>query len=181
MTRFGYVITTYFAVLAVGGLSFIPPTPRLLWNATASTPLGLYAVQPARHLAIGDLAAVMPPERLADFLADGGYLPHGVPLLKHVTGLPGQQVCRVNRTIQVDGVTLGEALDRDRHGRALPAWNSCRRLRPGEVFLMNPAIPDSFDGRYFGPIPVRSILGRAVPLLTDENGDSHFRWRAKAR
>ncbi len=181
MTRFGYVMTTYFAVLAVGALSCVSVTPRLIWNATASTPVGLYVVQPASRLAVGDLAAVMPPERLASFLADGGYLPHGVPLLKHVAGLPGQQVCRANRTILVDGVALGEALDRDRHGRALPAWNGCRRLRPGEVFLMNPAIPDSLDGRYFGPIPVRSILGRAVPLLTDETGDGHFRWRAGSR
>ena len=43
-------------------------------------------------------------------------------------------------------------------------------LRPGEVFLMNPTVPDSLDGRYFGPLPAASIVARAV-LWTDEAGD----------
>src|SRR5437899_1984067 len=40
MTRFGYVMVTYFAMLAAGALAFIHPAPRLIWNATASTPTG---------------------------------------------------------------------------------------------------------------------------------------------
>ena len=40
MTRFGYVMTTSFAVLAVGVLSFLPVAPKLIWNASASVPLG---------------------------------------------------------------------------------------------------------------------------------------------
>ena len=41
MTRFGYVMTTYFAMLVLIGLAFVHPAPRLIWNATASTPTGL--------------------------------------------------------------------------------------------------------------------------------------------
>ncbi len=92
MTRFGYVMTTYFAVLTVGGLSLVSVTPRLIWNATASMPVGLYAVQPIRYLAVGDLLAVRPSEPLAGFLAAGGYLPHGVPLLKQVAAMAGDTV-----------------------------------------------------------------------------------------
>jgi len=33
MTRFGYVMTTYFAVMLIGGLSFIHIAPKLIWNA----------------------------------------------------------------------------------------------------------------------------------------------------
>ncbi len=51
-------------------------------------------------------------------------------------------------------------------------------LQPGEVFLMNPTAPDSLDGRYFGPLPASSIVGRAVPLWTDEGDDGRFVWRA---
>ena len=40
MTRFGYVMTTYFAMLGIGALAFFHPAPRLIWNATASTPTG---------------------------------------------------------------------------------------------------------------------------------------------
>ena len=34
----------------------------------------------------------------------------------------------------------------------------------GDVFLMNPRSADSLDGRYFGPLPAASIVGRAIPL-----------------
>ena len=43
---------------------------------------------------------------------------------------------------------------------------------------MNPGVPDSLDGRYFGPLPASSIIGRAVPLWTDEGHDGRFVWRA---
>jgi type IV secretory pathway protease TraF len=40
----------------------------------------------------------------------------------------------------------------------------CRTLRTGQVLLLNPAVPDSFDGRYFGILPASTLLGRASPL-----------------
>ncbi len=167
MTRFGWVMVTYISALAIGASAFNHPTPRLLWNATASTPVGLYALQPARHLQVGDLVAVMPPEPVARFLADGGYLPRSVPLLKHIAALAGDTVCRSGRTITVDGVTLAEARERDSRGRDLPVWSDCRTLGIGEIFLLNHH-PDSLDGRYFGPLSITSVLGRATPLwLTD--------------
>ena len=39
-------------------------------------------------------------------------------------------------------------------------------------------VPDSLDGRYFGPIPASSVIGRALPLWTDEDGDGRFVCRA---
>ena len=73
---------------------------------------------------------------------------------------------------------MGVALAQDRIGRPLPVWQGCRRLAASQVFLMNPRVPDSFDGRYFGPLLTSSIVGRAVPLWTDEDGDGRFTWRA---
>jgi conjugative transfer signal peptidase TraF len=181
MTRFGYVMATYFAMLGIGGLAFVHPAPRLIWNATASTPTGLYALRPVGRLYGMELVAVQPPEPVASFLADGGFLPKGVPLLKHVMALPGQTVCRTGDAVTVDGITVGDARESDHLGRALPAWGGCRTLRPGEVFLMNPTVPDSLDGRYFGPLPTSSIVGRVVPLLTDEDGNGRFEWRASTR
>jgi conjugative transfer signal peptidase TraF len=166
MTRFGWVMTTYFAVLIIGGLAFVHPTPRLLWNATASTPTGLYFLQPVRTPRVGDLVAVMPPGPVARFLADGGYLPQRVPLLKHVAAVPGQSVCRFGRTVTVEGVVIGIARERDSRGRDLPVWRGCRALGNGEIFLLN-RHPDSLDGRYFGPLPAAAIIGRAVPLWLD--------------
>lgn len=178
MTRFGYVMSTCFAMLGVGALALFHPAPRLVWNATASTPTGLYALHPAGRLKALELVAVRPPEPIASYLADGGFLPKGVPLLKHVMAVPGQTVCRVGDAVTVDQVEVGAARDRDHLGRPLPRWSGCHTLSAGEVFLMNPTVPDSLDGRYFGSLPITSIVARAVPLWTDEAGDGRFVWHA---
>ena len=142
-------------------------SPLLVWNASASVPIGLYAIQPVDQLGINELVVVRPPDNLASLLANGGYLPRGVPLVKRVAALPGQTVCRVGGAVTIDTIAAGEARERDSRGRPLPVWQGCRVLADGEVFLMNPQSADSFDGRYFGPLPAASIVGRATPLWTD--------------
>ena len=140
------------------------PAPWLLWNASASVPIGLYAVHPVGPLRVGQLLIVRPPAPLSRFLAARHYLPMGVPLIKHVAALPEQMACRRGRMITVDGTVEAEALDRDTRGRALPVWQGCQKIAPHEIFLLNIGVPDSLDGRYFGPLPETSIIGRAMPL-----------------
>ena len=173
-TRATYLAATGLAVL-VTGISVTEIPPRLIWNASASIPLGLYRLAPPTSLALGDLVAVMPPEPLAQFITARGYIASGVPLLKRVAALSGTRVCRIGTTITVDGQVLGQARDRDRLGRSLPVWQGCRLLAGGEVFLMNREAEDSLDGRYFSPLPVTSITARIVPLWTDAAGDGRFR------
>ena len=168
MTRFGWIITSAVATFGIGLSAILRPPPRLLWNASASVPIGLYTVRPAGPLHVDELLVVMPPEPLATFLDERRYLPLGVPLLKHVLALPGQTVCRSDRTITVDGVTVGDALDRDHLGRPLPVWHGCRVVGAGNVFLMNRQSGDSLDGRYFGALPTTTVVGRADPLWTDQ-------------
>lgn len=146
----------------------VRPQPRLIWNATASAPIGLYLVREPEPLHLGGLVAVTPPDGLAAFLDARGYLPRGVPLIKHVVALPGASVCRQGVAITVDGLPVGEARVHDRKGRDLPVWQGCRVLGPGEVFLMNPDVPDSLDGRYFGPLPRAAIIARLRPIWLDD-------------
>jgi conjugative transfer signal peptidase TraF len=168
MTRFGWVMVTYSAVLAIGATALFHPAPRLIWNASASVPIGLYAVRPAGALGTDELLVVTPPGPLATFLDKRNYLPKGIPLLKHVAALPGQTVCRTGDTISIDGITVGVALDQDHLGRSLPVWQGCRVLAAGEVFLMNRQSVASLDGRYFGPLPTTTIVGRADPIWIEE-------------
>jgi conjugative transfer signal peptidase TraF len=144
----------------------IDVSPRFIWNATASVPIGLYAVEPASQLHLNDLVVVRPPDDVAAFLAEGGYLPLGAPILKHVLALPEQTVCRFGSGVSVDTLAVGDARERDSRGRALPVWQGCRVVAAGDVFLMNRSA-NSFDGRYFGPLPAASIVGRAEPLWTE--------------
>jgi len=150
----------------------VPPrigaAPGLIWNVSASVPIGLYLVTPPDRLRVTDLIVVEPPRAVADFLAERSYLPRGVPLLKRVLALPGQMVCRRNLAIIVDGIDVGTAHESDHLGRALPVWQGCRSIADDMIFVMNWQSPNSLDGRYFGPTPITSVVGRATPLWTAE-------------
>jgi conjugative transfer signal peptidase TraF len=152
--------------------------PHYIWNLTPSVPLGLYEVQPPDRLRVTALVVAIPPEPLATALADGGYLPRGVPLLKRIFAVAGQTVCRFGIQITVDGIAAEPARERDLRGHPLPVWQGCRVIAADELFLMNWDEPNSLDGRYFGPLPRNAIVARAVPVWTDEAGDAHFTWRA---
>ncbi|KAA5601764.1 S26 family signal peptidase [Blastochloris sulfoviridis] len=181
MTRRGWLTATFFATIGIAIPPFTELPKTLIWNASASVPIGLYAINPLGGFEVTDLVVIEPPEAIASFLAAGGYVPRGVRLMKRVLALAGHKVCRDNLRVTVNGLAIGSARERDSRGRDLPVWQGCRTLRQGEVFLMNWQSSDSLDGRYFGPVPVNSIVGRATPLWTDEDGDGHFRWRAPTR
>lgn len=61
---------------------------------------------------------------------------------------------------------VARAREADHLGRSLPRWDGCHRLKTGEVFLLNAGVSDSFDGRYFGVLPVTVLISRARPLWT---------------
>ncbi|CAP56739.1 putative conjugal transfer protein precursor [Gluconacetobacter diazotrophicus PA1 5] len=140
------------------------PTPRWVWNETASVPVGLYRIQPTVPVRVGDIVAIRLPEREATLLASRGYLPFGVPLLKPVAALAGQSVCRIGVHVTIDGKAVGDAKTVDHRGRKLPVWQGCQHLGLGQVFVMNAAVPTSLDGRYFGVLPMDIVIGRAVPV-----------------
>lgn len=164
MTRFAWVMVTYFSALATGVSAFIDPPKKLIWNASGSAPVGLYRVVPVDRLDVSDLAVIMPPGNLESFLDERRYLPKGLPLLKRVLALGGTEVCRSGTDITAYGMSYGQARRRDSQGRSLPVWQGCRQIGESEAFFMNWDATDSFDSRYFGPLSLTTVVGRAIPL-----------------
>jgi conjugative transfer signal peptidase TraF len=156
--------------LALGGLTaavaatiVLPPSPLLVWNASASAPIGLYRVGGA-DLAAGDMVIAWPPAAARDFAARRRYLPVNVPLVKHVAAEPGDTVCALGQEIYVNGRWVAERLVRDGVGRSMPWWSGCVTLGNGAMFLLMADSPASFDGRYFGPTGRSEIVGKATLL-----------------
>lgn len=167
-------------IAAAALLSAALPVSRvLIWNATASVPTGLYHVRGTASLHVGERVAIDPPPHFQRILAARGYLPVGMPLLKEIAALPGDRVCRTGASITINGAPVGTARTRDSRGRALPAWSGCRVIPADELFVMNRRAPDSFDGRYFGPLKRAQLIGRASPVWTDEAGDGAHIWFAR--
>lgn len=93
------------------------------------------------------------------------YYPEGAPFIKVVLGVPGDSVTRNGREYSVNGLPIGWAKEKTRHGQPLTPGPT-GLLPAGHYFLWTPHI-DSYDSRYgeIGWITTDRILGRAVRLL----------------
>lgn len=138
-----------------------PPAPRFVWNASASSPIGLYAVSSARDVKPGAMAIAWPPDPAQTLAAERHYLPRNVPLVKRVSAAAGDRVCAVGEAIFVNGRRIAARRRTDRLGRVMPWWSGCERLREGDLLLLAPEVPLAFDGRYFGVSRSDRIVGRA--------------------
>ena len=159
-----------FAALAWA--SFVSPLPRLTYNPSDSVAVGWYRVDPLdlrtaslpRPLSVDSIVLVPLPAEAGTLAAQRGYLPVRVPLLKRVGAIAPQEVCIAGGIVRIDGVPSAAVLRADRLGRPLPSLQLCRRLEPGELFLLSVTNPASFDSRYFGPVSASTVLGVAHPV-----------------
>ncbi len=141
----------------------VRPAPRLVWNASASAPIGFWRIDPHARLQTGDMVLARTPRSVRTMAAKRRYLPANVPLLKRIAAKSGDDVCALGRNIFINGSWVVARRSADTRGRSLPRWNGCERLRGGRVLLLMDA-PDSFDGRYFGPVDEDALIGKATPL-----------------
>lgn len=144
--------------------AYSTPMLRLVYNASESLPIGWYRIEATRSFRPGDTVLINLPHQVRTFAAQRGYLPTNVPLLKTVAAVAPQHVCVLRGLIVVDSEPVAIRLRVDRKGRALPQWSGCRQLDDGELFLLSTSNLESFDSRYFGPVFVDSVIGRAQPL-----------------
>lgn len=150
-----------FGMTALGATIVAPPAPRLLWNASASAPVGLYGVNPGTPVQPGDMVVVRLPPRWRLFAARRGYLPANVPLVKRVAAGAGARICARGAHIFLNGRRIAQRRAVDGQGRAMPHWQGCRRLGTGQWFLLMAGSAASFDGRYFGVSERGDIVGKA--------------------
>lgn len=147
--------------LALAGTIVAPPRPRLLWNASASAPIGLYRIGDPAGAARDAMVVAWPPASVRLLAARRRYIPLNVPLVKRVAGVPGDRVCAIGASVRVNGRRVATRRARDGDGRAIPWWQGCVTLGPDALFLLMADSPDSFDGRYFGPSARAEIVGTA--------------------
>ncbi|MDH4582801.1 S26 family signal peptidase [Pseudomonas sp. BN415] len=151
------------SLIFLGWAACATSPPLLVYNASDSVPIGCYRIGPASSISVGNLVLVHLPPGVMRLAVRRGYLPANVPLLKSVAARAPQQVCVQGNQVLIDGALVARQLRKDRQGRTLPAWQECRRLTGDELFLLSTNL-ESFDSRYFGPVPASTVIGRAQPL-----------------
>jgi conjugative transfer signal peptidase TraF len=144
----------------------IPNHVQLVYNPSDSVPRGWYSIVPAESLQVGNIVLARLPAPAAALAAQRGYLPAGIPLLKRIGAVAPQRVCVDGASVRIDDLTVAVVMHVDGRGRSLPAWQQCRRLAHGELFLLSNTNPASFDSRYVGPIRASDVIGGARPIWT---------------
>lgn len=142
-------------------------------NFTRSYPLGLWRIGTFdRSAAIGDLVFICPPQTAVfEEARSRGYIHHGLcqgrfsPLIKTVVATEGQRI-EIGRSVVIDGHVLlhSEVQAADGAGRTLVPFRG-GVVPPGLLFLHSD-MANSYDSRYFGPIPAKGLLGLAHPIVT---------------
>ena len=150
-----------FAVpmLAVAGIAALwsPPTPVLIWNASASAPLGLYELQHPNVIGRGELVLAEPPANARDLAAARGYLPAGIPLVKRIAALVWRHSLQLRRIASSSTAIrwlraflpihraarfrLGRAASGSRKVRFFCSWRMCRIRLTGGILGQSGAMP----------------------------------------
>lgn len=164
--------------IAVAAIVATGPSLPIRLNLTPSLPRGLY-LETTTPPVPGLLILVCLPEPPARLGLARGYLHPGscpsgaAPALKRIAATAGDTVSVTAAGVNVTGRLLPASAPRsvDRAGRSLSSQPRVpQHLAPGEIWLHAPR-PDSWDSRYYGPVPVAAILTTMRPLLVLPSDD----------
>jgi conjugative transfer signal peptidase TraF len=144
-------------------VTLFPPHAWVIWNRTESAPKGLYW-RSDRPLKIYGWAVVSCKAPASVWISQNGYLARDWPIIKRVRGLAGDEICRVDTAVSINGNSVAIALKTDSSGKKLPVWQGCFTVSETEVFLLNDH-PRSLDGRYFGATKLENVTGAARLLI----------------
>jgi conjugative transfer signal peptidase TraF len=159
-------LLTSLGIAALAWPSLHTSVARIIYNPSDSVPPGWYRIGPPESLRVGSIVLARLPADAAALAAQRGYLPEHIPLLKRIGAMSPQQACVEKHIVRIDGIPVAGVHATDGRSRPLSAWQQCRRLHDGELFLLSATNPASFDSRYFGPVAVSAVIGSAQPLWT---------------
>jgi conjugative transfer signal peptidase TraF len=161
-----------FALL---GASFFAYLAGAKVNTTKSIPIGLYWASP-KPPGRNDYVLFCPPQaRVFDEAKERGYIGAGFCpggygyLMKRVMATASDTVSITNEGVRVNGRLLTHSSPReaDGAGRPMPRYHAASFILEGaEVLVMGDVNPNSFDARYFGPIPRSQIRSVIYPVFT---------------
>lgn len=166
---------------------FIAREAGIRINTTDSAPVGIWLTRNHHEGGIkrGDLVSICPPDvPVVRALVASRPLYRGndctsgsTDVLKPVAAVPGDTVIIGKGYVTINGVELPNTLA---HGGALGypklAYPKGEYLvGKNEVWVFSTYTQDSFDSRYFGPVPTKNIRGFAEPLIVDGNPQDMIR------
>lgn len=158
------IIVGIFLILLI----FLLYTPPFFYiNMTPSEPVGLYFRLPFDHqYHINDLVLLEVPQKVEKYVYGRQWMPKGWLLLKEVGALAGDKYCVTDDAIYINNRYIGPVFETDRAQKPLPKLRGSFQVSQGNFLPIATYIPTSFDGRYFGEVPLGLIKGKVIPIIT---------------
>lgn len=178
MTRNNKVALVILApAIALLGITAALKQAGIGYNNTESAPIGLWSKQKLEKIERGTLIAFCPPNTavikhlvamrpsMKGDCEDTG----SIEFIKAVGAVAGDTVTlRENKRALVNGAEIPNTAASPKI--AFPPGEY--KVNPGEVWVFSTYNPDSYDSRYYGPVPVDRITGGAEPLfVSGKTGD----------
>lgn len=101
------------------------------------------------------------------FVPTGGLMgPHfeGKTVGKMVAGLPGDKLVVKNNIAYIGGRLIGELVLTEKLGKKPGEFDRVETVPPGKVLVIGTE-PRSYDGRYWGFLDQKLIIGRVGPII----------------
>jgi conjugative transfer signal peptidase TraF len=146
----------------------------LAWNSTPSMARGIWRVTALNHLDRGQAITLCLPEAAARLGRQRGYLDAGdcpggaETLIKVAAAIPGDLVEVSIAGMSVNGILIPHSrpLAADDLNRPMQTMeHGIYRVSHDQVWVVGDVDRRSYDSRYFGPITLTDVRGRAVPFL----------------
>jgi conjugative transfer signal peptidase TraF len=176
LIRIGLLLGAGAAISAVAFSEF-----GFVFNFTHSAPFGIYrpAAEPTVPLRTDSPYAFFCPDQRWPGLKNNpntrhslGTCPDGyAALLKPVVAWPGDTVRTSPAGVTVNGkpVSNSAPLTRDSLGRDLhPYPYGTYQVLAGQIWVVSSYSARSFDSRYFGPVPLKTVREWVRPLITEQ-------------
>ena len=168
-------VAPLFGVVAAAAMAHVGYSVTA--NLTPSVPVGLY-VADHRIGAItrGEIVSFGPHNAAARYGFQRGWIKPGGTYIKRVAAIAGDMVCVDNELTVATNVAgklgalerIGPVAEVDRNGRPLPhELEGCHRVPAGYFLPVGDGLPNSYDGRYYGFVPVLAVQATLSPMWTD--------------
>lgn len=155
----------FLAILTILEMYKLVSMPKFYLNVSSSMPKGIYKVIPCKEFKKGDFVIFDVPKIAQPYIYGRKWLPNNWPLIKTVGALPNDQVVITEKSIFINNQYIGKIFEKDHQGKPLPILRGSFKIPDNNWLPIATYIQNSFDGRYFGPIPFNLIRGKAIPIL----------------
>ena len=153
-----------FLAFICGALLMIDE-PVFIINKSPSVPLGIYWIDRMTIPKKGDIVIIDIPESIRQLAYERKYVSKSAKLLKPLAANGNDEICLTkDQEFKINGESFGYFLDKDADGKKMPKmFSGCEKIRTNEIGVASKK-HNSFDSRYFGPVPKESIVGKAKPV-----------------